>query len=47
MSGLEQLWQNIKNFFLGESMINAVVRILIAIIFLLIATKIVKIIVMH
>lgn len=45
MTGLEQLWQSIKNFFLGESMINAIVRILIAIIFLFVASKIVKIIV--
>ena len=45
MTGLEQFWQSIKNFFLGESMINAIVRILIAVIFLVIASKIVKVIV--
>ncbi len=42
---MEQLWQSIKNFFLGESIVNAVVRITIALIFLFVASKIVKIIV--
>lgn len=41
---MSKLWDSIKNFFLGEAMVNIVVRILIAVIFLLIATKLVRVI---
>jgi small conductance mechanosensitive channel len=41
---MQTLWTNIKNFFLGEAMINFVVRILLAIIFLFVACKLVKVI---
>ncbi len=45
MTALEQLWQSIKNFFLGEALINGIVRIIVALVFLFVASKIVKLIV--
>ena len=45
MTAFEQFWQSIKNFFLGEALINGIVRIILALVFVLIASKLVKIIV--
>lgn len=45
MTAIEQFWQSIKNFFLGEAFINGIVRIILALVFVFIASKLVKIIV--